>query len=166
MDMLLIERDTNHRKKVPFAIWDTAGMEKFRSMSPFYYKGTKCILIVFDISNKNSFEKVSKWHDEFKNFANFKAKMFLVGNKKDLGPRDVPSIEQIEEMTKKKKFIKYFEVSAMENKNKEIDAVFKAMFEAIVEEDWEKSINKHEGLVIDSESIAGDNDTGQKKGCC
>ena len=138
IDMLFLDRDVeidggSRKKKIPFAIWDTAGMERFRSMSPFFYRGTKCVVIVFDLTNKVSFGKIDKWRDEIDNFTNFKIKSFLIGNKKDrLSERDVPPNGEINDLATKLGFESYFEVSAMENAKKEIQICFDKIFAAVM----------------------------------
>ena len=46
---------------IKFDIWDTAGQEKFRSLTPMYYRNSNAAIIVYDISNANSFERAQKW---------------------------------------------------------------------------------------------------------
>lgn len=50
--------------KVKMQIWDTAGQEKFRAMTPMYYRNANAALLVFDISNYNSFSEVKTWVQE------------------------------------------------------------------------------------------------------
>lgn len=52
---------------VKFEIWDTAGQERFRSLAPMYYRGSACAIVVFDVSNAQTFEKAKDWVEELKN---------------------------------------------------------------------------------------------------
>ena len=65
-------------------IWDTAGMERYRSLTSAYYKGAKGVIVVYDICRKKSFESIDRWIDDFKSKANEDAVILLIGNKSDL----------------------------------------------------------------------------------
>ena len=69
-------------KKYKFSIWDTAGQEKFNSITPIYYRDAKGVLLVYDITNLNSFSRVKKWREELKTFNN-DAIIIICGNKCD-----------------------------------------------------------------------------------
>ncbi|ORX92430.1 hypothetical protein K493DRAFT_146765, partial [Basidiobolus meristosporus CBS 931.73] len=47
--------------KVRLQIWDTAGQERFRSMAPMYYRGANAAIIVYDITNRKSFDEIGTW---------------------------------------------------------------------------------------------------------
>ena len=75
-------------------IWDTAGMERYRSLTSAYYKGAKGVIIVYDICRKKSFENIDKWIDDFKSKADEDAVILLIGNKSDLkDKREVATYE-------------------------------------------------------------------------
>ena len=65
-------------------LWDTAGSEKFRSITKGYYSNTCCALIVYDITNQNSFDSVKHWIEDVKNYTDKDTHLVLVGNKIDL----------------------------------------------------------------------------------
>lgn len=71
---------------VAMQIWDTAGQEKFQSIQNVYYKGADGCVLVYDITNPESFHNLNKWRDEFLAFAEVHEgfPFILVGNKKDL----------------------------------------------------------------------------------
>jgi Ras-related protein Rab-11A len=72
-------------------IWDTAGQERFRSITTTYYQGAHGVLIVYDITNYQSFKGVSKWLSELEKYAEPSAVKMLIGNKSDLADtRSVP----------------------------------------------------------------------------
>ena len=64
-------------------IWDTAGHEKFRTITTSYYRGAHAIVIVFDITDRKSFQQVEKWLSEIDKFAKENVLKFIVGNKSD-----------------------------------------------------------------------------------
>ena len=97
-------------------IWDTAGQERYRAITSAYYKGAKGVLIVYDITKKNTFENVDKWLNDFKMKSDDDAAIVIVGNKSDLiNEREV----SIEEATLKAQVnhLAFFETSAKENEN-------------------------------------------------
>lgn len=62
---------------------DTAGQEKFNALTPIYYRDAKGAILVYDITNKDSFSRVKKWVDEIKTF-NKDAILAIAGNKIDI----------------------------------------------------------------------------------
>ena len=95
-------------------IHDTAGQEKYRSLTRSYYKNAKGIIVVFDLTNENSFLKLNKWINEIcENTED--VVIFLVGNKADLNDRKVDKIKA--EKYAKERNIKYIETSAKEGTN-------------------------------------------------
>ena len=71
-------------KTVRLQIWDTAGQDKFRTITTSYYKGAHGIMIVYDITDRQSFENVSEWMEEIENYAQKNVNILLIGNKNDL----------------------------------------------------------------------------------
>ena len=66
-------------------IWDTAGQERFRSITASYYRGTHGIAIVYDITDRESFDKIKYWTEEItRNNSNDSVSIVLIGNKSDL----------------------------------------------------------------------------------
>ena len=114
--------------KFRLQIWDTAGQESFLSMTKVYYKNSCCAFIVYDITEKKSFNHVEFWLNELKNEAPESILYVLIGNKNDLNEKRVISYEQGNEYAKKHKMM-FFETSA---KNKiEIDNIFKETVKCI-----------------------------------
>ena len=103
-------------KLVKVQIWDTAGQERYRSITNAYYKGAKGCLLVYDITNKFSFESLDRWLDELKNNGDGDISIILVGNKNDLESERVISLE---EGKKKAEFHKmaFIETSALNGNN-------------------------------------------------
>ena len=92
-------------------LWDTAGQEKYRSMTTSYYRGVNIIIIVFDVTNKISFEHVKDWIDNINNFAKINVIKILVGNKIDLNDLRVISFDDGKKVADFYS-IKYYETSA------------------------------------------------------
>ena len=65
-------------------IWDTAGQERFKNIQASYYKGANGILVVYDITNRESFEHLNSWLIEIEKNGNKNVYKLLIGNKSDL----------------------------------------------------------------------------------
>jgi len=103
-------------KKIKLQIWDTAGQERFRTITTSYYKGAHAILIVFDITDRESFEHVRNWMADIDKFAKEGVLRILVGNKCDLENSRQVRKEEGNEIANKYG-IKYIETSAKETTN-------------------------------------------------
>ena len=94
-------------------IWDTAGQENFRSITRAYYKNSVCAIIVYDISNRDSFNSIQNWIEDCKMQSPETVHLVLVGNKCDLDKREVTKEEGLE-LANKNKMV-FFESSAKNN---------------------------------------------------
>jgi small GTP-binding protein len=99
-------------KTIRVKIWDTAGQEQYKSLTRNFYRNSNGVIIVYDVTNKSSFEKVQEWVQSVYDNTDRSIKMILVGNKIDLN-REVST----EEGKKLAEFYKipFFETSAKEN---------------------------------------------------
>jgi len=70
--------------QVKLQIWDTAGQEKFRSITRSYYKGASGALLVYDITRRETFEHLSNWIEDCKKYSSQNIVVMLIGNKSDL----------------------------------------------------------------------------------
>ena len=71
-------------KIVKVQVWDTAGQERYRSITNAYYRGAEGILIVFDVTQKESFENIENWINEVTQYTGKEVIMICLGNKNDL----------------------------------------------------------------------------------
>ena len=160
----------NHEgHKIKAQIWDTAGQEKYKAITGAYYKGSKGALVVYDITQKKTFENIEKWVNDLKAAGDPKITIILIGNKNDLDDKRQVSKDQGEE--KARSFgCAFLETSAYSGDN--IDKAFNYM----VKEIYEKFSNDSTG---EDELAPGSNGNGEdvkldkvndknikKKSCC
>lgn len=81
-------------KAVKLQIWDTAGQERFRTITSSYYRGAHGIIIVYDVTEMESFNNVKQWLSEIDRYANDSVCKLLVGNKCDLVDEKVVDTEK------------------------------------------------------------------------
>eukprot|EP01097_Dermamoeba_algensis_P005001 TRINITY_DN3186_c0_g1_i1.p1 TRINITY_DN3186_c0_g1~~TRINITY_DN3186_c0_g1_i1.p1 ORF type:complete len:209 (+),score=27.64 TRINITY_DN3186_c0_g1_i1:118-744(+) len=81
-------------KRINLTMWDTAGQEKFRSITTSYYRGTHGIVLVYDVNSRKSFEAINTWLSEVDLYAtNPDLIKLLIGNKVDQSNREVTKEE-------------------------------------------------------------------------
>ncbi|XP_041076214.1 ras-related protein Rab-41 isoform X3 [Polyodon spathula] len=83
-------------RTVRLQLWDTAGQERFRSLIPSYIRDSTIAVVVYDITNLNSFQQTSKWIDDVRTERGSDVIIMLVGNKTDLADKRQVSIEAAE----------------------------------------------------------------------
>ena len=72
------------------AVWDTAGQERFRTITSAYYRGADGIIMVYDVTNVESFENVKNWLKEVEDHASEDTCKLMIGNKNDCTNKAVP----------------------------------------------------------------------------
>ena len=112
---------------IKVTIYDTAGQERFNYLIKNYYKGTNGVLLIFDITNRDSFNKIDFWLQDLRDNADNIDNIFiyLIGNKIDLEEKRQVSFEEANEYANKKN-MKYLEVSAKTGQN------IKKLFEEMI----------------------------------
>jgi len=71
-------------EKIKLQIWDTAGEERFRTITNSYYRGSHGIIVVYDVTNKESFENIDSWFKTIQGNVEYKPTTLIVGTKTDL----------------------------------------------------------------------------------
>ena len=152
-------------KKVKAQIWDTAGQERYKSITSAYYKGAKGAFIVYDITNKSTFESVDKWIKDLNSYGDKNLTMLLIGNKSDLEDKRIINKEEGEEKAKSFE-LGFIETSAYNGDN--IDQAFDIMLKEVLKRYIvENDVNndEFEGGTGNNIELVKKNETKKKK-CC
>ena len=142
-------------EEVRLRIFDTAGQERFKSISINFIKKAHGILLIYDITKRNTFESVKKWMDSILDASGEKICILLVGNKCDLEEERVVSKEEGEQKAKEYN-LDFFETSCKEGIN--INEVFEKLTEDILMKNVQ--LNSNEGEKLSKTK------TKKKSGCC
>ena len=148
-------------KKVKLQLWDTAGHERFRTITTSYYRGAHGIATVFDLSERESFEHVEKWLEEINKYAKENVMRFLIGNKSDLVDKRQVTYEEVRALANRLN-IYYVETSAKNNINIS-DFFEKATQEYLNKYDFKKD-KELGGVSLDSRKLNIRKD--KQNGCC
>ncbi len=114
-------------RRVKLQIWDTGGQEQFSYIRPLYYKGAVGGVVVFDLTDRKSFENLDRWFTEVADNC-LSIPLVLVGNKADLFDRKIDPVE-VETITKKLN-IDYLESSARSGQS--INSIFETLSRTII----------------------------------
>ena len=136
-------------------LWDTAGHERYRTISKNYYKGSHGILLLYDVTKTNSFENIREWIRDIREEVYEKAIIFLIGNKIDKKEDRKIQTEQGAKLAEEFN-LPFFEASAKSGEN--VDEIFKALYKKISEVYIE--LQKEKGTKLSS------NKKKKKKKCC
>jgi Ras-related protein Rab-1A len=164
VDFKLKTLDVNG-KKVKLQIWDTAGQERFKNITASYYRGGNGVLVVYDITDRDSFTNLTSWLIEIEKNANKNVFKLLIGNKNDLESERKVTFNEGKEFADSNG-MKFIETSA-----KTADKVYEA-FELLTQEIIKNNLNKdkvitNKGTERKIELNKGaDLNKKKEKGCC
>ncbi|XP_028311596.1 RAB3D, member RAS oncogene family, b [Gouania willdenowi] len=125
-------------KRIKLQIWDTAGQERYRTITTAYYRGAMGFLLMYDVTNQDSFSAVQDWATQIKTYSWDNAQVILVGNKCDLEDDRLIPTEDGQRLAEDLG-LHYFEASAKDNIN------VKQVFERLVDVICEKMNESMEG---------------------
>jgi len=114
--------------KVKLQIWDTAGQERFRTITSTYYRGAHGIVVVYDVTDQESFRNVKYWMQEIEKYAAAGVTKLVVGNKCDLSSKKLVSYDEAKDLAESVG-VQFFETSAKNAHN--VEQAFYIMAEAI-----------------------------------
>lgn len=98
-------------KRVKLQIWDTAGQERFRTITTSYFRGAQGILLVYDVTDRGSFNSIRNWVGQIDQHADVHVNKILIGNKCDMADQRVVSHDEGAALAKEYG-IQFFETSA------------------------------------------------------
>uniref|UniRef100_A0AAY5K8A5 small monomeric GTPase n=1 Tax=Esox lucius TaxID=8010 RepID=A0AAY5K8A5_ESOLU len=81
-------------KRIKLQIWDTAGQERYRTITTAYYRGAMGFILMYDITNEDSFNAVQDWSTQIKTYSWDNAQVLLVGNKCDMEDERVVAVDR------------------------------------------------------------------------
>ena len=158
-------KDVNiNNKSIKLKIWDTAGQERFRNITQQYYKGADGIVLVFDLTDRNSFEKIREWMKQIQSYTQKESiAIVLLGNKCDAENKAV-TIQEASEIASEYN-MKFFETSAMNNIN--IEESFTQLSTQIMKikeaKNASSEVSPNQTLQLKPSS---NKEIKKKKGCC
>ncbi|KAI9030669.1 GTP-binding protein ypt1 [Phycomyces nitens] len=146
-------------KTVKLQIWDTAGQERFRTITSSYYRGAHGIIVVYDVTDQDSFNNVKQWIQEINRYAAEDVNKLIIGNKNDLVDKKVVSTEQAKEYADSLG-ISLLETSAKDSVN--VDQAFMTMAKEIkermgsaVQQDLNATVKVGQGASVQSNKPGG-----------
>ena len=150
-----------NNKNVKMQIWDTAGQERFRTVVSTYFKGAHGILLLYDVTNKDSFKNLESWLIEIEKNSNQKVLKILIGNKCDLTEEREITAEEGKAFALRNG-MEFMETSAKMNTN--VTEAFETLGKLMIEFNSKANIQKN----IDGKNLkAGSGmDIKTKKNCC
>ena len=150
-------------KKIKMQIWDTAGQERFKNIIASYYRGAHGILLIFDVTDKDSFKNLSNWLIEIEKNANKNVLKVLIGNKTDLEEKRVITYHQGKEFADNYG-LKYIETSAKKNLN--VNEAFATLGRELMLASEDKRIVKQKQNKKISVAKMEDLNIQKRRGCC
>ena len=151
-----------NNKKVKMQIWDTAGQERFRTVVSTYFRGAHGILLLYDVTNKDSFKNLENWLIEIEKNSSDKVLKILVGNKCDLSDdREIQTEEG--QAFAVRNGMEFMETSAKMNTN--VSEAFETLGKLMIEFNSKGNNNSQSGEGKNLKANSG-KDLNAKKKCC
>ncbi|KAK9819020.1 hypothetical protein WJX74_004647 [Apatococcus lobatus] len=129
-------------QEIEVALWDTAGQEKFHSLGPIYYRDAHAALLVFDITDTDSFKRVKRWVDELHAMAGERCQLVIAANKQDLQHRSV-SEEEAQEFAASQGAA-YFQTSAKTGLG--LEELFTALLSSVLDSLKDQRLHAAQGM--------------------
>ena len=155
LDSIIKPTTLKSGQEVILKIYDTAGQERYRTITHNYYQKSDGILLVYSIENKQSFEKITEWLKEIKDNAREEVIVFLIGNKCDLDKNGRNVSKKEGELLAEKYNIPFYESSA------KLDINVKDIFEKLAEIVVEQKVNGTIGEMLTQNTMQK-----EEKKCC
>ncbi|KAL1123772.1 hypothetical protein AAG570_001545 [Ranatra chinensis] len=114
---------------VKFEIWDTAGQERYHSLAPMYYRGAQAAIVVYDVTNQDTFGRAKTWVKELQRHASPNIVIALAGNKADLSNKRNVELDEAKAYAEENGLL-FMETSAKTAVN--VNEIFQEIGESIV----------------------------------
>ena len=150
-------------KRIKMQMWDTAGQERFKNIIASYYRGAHGILLIYDVTDKDSFKNLSNWLIEIEKNSSKNVLKVLIGNKTDLEDKRVISYNQGKEFADSYG-LKYIETSAKKNLN--VNEAFSTLGRELMQATEDKKIIKQRQNKKISVAKMEDLNQEKRRGCC
>jgi small GTP-binding protein len=156
---------TIDNKDIQLNLWDTAGQEKFRAIGKHFYKDAYIIIMVYDISKKDTFEEIKEiWYPDVKQNGEKYGVLAVVGNKSDLYEEEEVSENEAKEFAKEIGAF-FMLVSAKTGNN--VNQLFEALLRQYLGKEFTKKVEEMKKNKGDTKQLKIDkNKDKKKKGCC
>ena len=131
-----------NKKNIKLQIWDTAGQDRFRAITKNYYKGANGIILIYDVTNLQTYENVKNWITQIREETNPNVVIYLAGNK-----IDIPGEERAVKTEEGKKIADEYKLQFKETSAKDginVNEVFQELVEKIDEVNSKLEVSKPE----------------------
>jgi len=125
---VLRTQDTYNGIKARVKFWDTAGQERFQSLTASFYHNADAVIVVYDTTNRESFQKISFWLSQVKINCRKPVRLMLIGNKNDLVSSRQIALEEAKSCAKSNDML-FFEASAKTNEGDCVNSAFRSLIE-------------------------------------
>jgi len=159
--------DVDKDYRIGFQIWDTAGQERFRAMLPIYYRKAVAAILVYDMTDPSTFEKLDDWIQELQQRAQGDIILTIAANKSDLAP----TAAEVVPMDVAKEYAARHNATLHETSSKTgkgIEPMFVDLAHAVLERYKQQELGGKAGQNTSSETVnvTPANNTQQSSGCC
>ncbi|CAG9317472.1 unnamed protein product [Blepharisma stoltei] len=143
---------------IQFNIWDTAGQEKFKSLAKMYYRDATAAILVYDITNSQTYDGLKEWYRELKEFGPEDIILCIAGNKEDLVDSESVQLDTVEEFAES--IGAYYKRTSAKT-NYGIDMIFKEIANKVCADK-----RTTQQTILGSMTLLQENIPQKKKGCC
>ncbi|KAH8419771.1 hypothetical protein KR009_002290 [Drosophila setifemur] len=159
-------------RRAQLNIWDTAGQERFHALGPIYYRGSDGALLVYDITDQDSFQKVKSWVRELRQMRGTEISLIIVGNKTDLEEQRAVRHEEAIQYARTVG-AQYVETSAKDNEG--VTELFDLLTHLMLERQRQREPDSSplrlqnpdtDALSISEEGEGSADPTGSHRSCC
>ena len=152
----------SNNTKLRFDIWDTAGQEKYRSLTRFFYKDAAIAVLVYDITRKESYEELKTyWVTQLQECVNDNLVIGIAGNKSDLFSKEAVKEEEVKEFARSINAV--FKLTSA-SVGTGVDQLFQSLGEVYLSPD---KVNRRTSMKDQRKiTIKGNNFDNKRNGCC